>query len=337
MNIKLPTLPARAASADGSGTSQAPANPTANANPTPAQQFWEMALVGVAALLAAAGLAYLSDFARRALVNGPDTLGVFSIAATTLVAGLLSTLVQPLLTKYSGPAPSASVAKALVIAAMILVLGFLLDTKGAQTVASIYESQAAQAFAGAQYTNALGFYQKAVDLDANQYAYHFGLGSASDKLLDSTRAVTEYQAAHDLDPNQAWPLLNLSEIYMRRSSSDNVSALAEINLVTNQNLGANDWATYIFHRDRGWILLQLNYLSFADNELQAALKLRPDVPGANCLMGMLKEAYGDKPGALEWWSKCLKNYEPAHSEEHEYLDPRWHALAQTRTLDASAH
>jgi tetratricopeptide (TPR) repeat protein len=290
--------------------------------------------MAVAALMVVAGFAFLADFARRALVNGPDTLGVLSIATTALLAGgALSGQVQAMLSKL--PVAKGSTAAAYVLAAVVTLLaGFALDTAGAQNLASVYARQATSALKAGHYTDALGFFQKAIDLDNGQYDYHFGLASAYDKLLDSDMALVEYQAAHKLDPNQPWPLLDLAEIYLRRSSSDYVNALAEVNLVTGANL--DDWAKYILHRDRGWIYLGLGYLPLADTELQTALNVRRDVPGANCLLAILKEAESDNAAARDPWKRCGANYEPINSEQHEYLDPRWPALAETRKLGSSS-
>jgi len=204
----------------------------------------------------------------------------------------------------------------------LLIAALLLSVPGSGQVnddAKTYLNQGVQAYKNHGFSEAVGFFQKAADLDPNSKTAHLYLATAyqsqyipraesPDNVRLAENALREFKTVLSLDPNDENAAASLARLYFDQDKLDE----------------ARDWNTRVIainpKRKEAYYLLGViawRQWLVPDREARKALSMRPEDPGPLTLQSLREEL---KAKYLPMLDEGIVNMAKALDLDKEYDD-----------------
>lgn len=160
------------------------------------------------------------------------------------------------------------------------------------------------------YTGALAYFNKALELDPTADGAYLNRGIAFRHLGQLVQAVADFNKVLELVPGNSNAMMNLGLVYDNQGNTDLALAQYTQALTLDPELAA---AYY----NRGRLYLVLGAYAFALADLDQAIALDPTDPDAVANRGLLRFDTGDYPAALADLSKAIE-LNPRYAEAYYY-------------------
>lgn len=312
---------------------------------------WWSVLTGIVLTISAS---LTAEIARRFLSNGPDFYGAF----TTISQGAVTLLAGSSLTQKGrrwlagwfhlfGGSPERSLRGYTVLAAGVLTLVGLFRLSLPWIALHYYDARGRELFEQRRLHDAIEHFQRAVNLAPEKDQPHFDLADAFEEVLDIDKAIVEYQAAIQLNPNNYQAYNNLARLYLvkRKDPEGAMRALRKGFIRVGEELKKQgiscpapsplcQGADYTLHKNLAWVNVTQKWYRLARLDLDAARNDRPDGGGAYCLLAQVEVAEEHLAEATAAWGRCLgaEATRKLLSGEEKYrtedIEETWIAMAQ---------
>jgi tetratricopeptide (TPR) repeat protein len=309
---------------------------------------WWPVLTGILLTISAS---LTADIARHFLSNGPDFYGALSTisqGAITIVAG--SSLTQTgrnwinrwLLSfgiRQEGHPRSYAILAAAVLA---LVACFRLSLPWIGM--HYYDARGRQFFSQGRLHDAIESFQRAISLAPSRDVPHYDLANALEDVLDIDRAIGEYQAAIQTNPEFYPAYNNLARLYLvkRKDHEGALRALRDgiIRLTHERNKHPMDCARpnpqcdalYALHKNFAWVNVEKQWYYLAGIDVDLAIAANPGRLGIHCLRAQVESAANVPDEATKSWQACLAAAGPQMNGDKknqvEDIEEIWIAMAQ---------
>lgn len=295
----------------------------------PKARWLSRSLVAVAWVAIAIALSFIVEVAKRFLTGGVDV-------ASTVLQGLVALLVggsavqfaRQLVGLKESPSAVESPGKIKFLSAGLLILVALGLQAALPKIAAYYSDQGVIEKKAGRITNAIESYERSVSLKPDDALAHYNLGLAYEVVLERDKAESEYVAALRWDNRMCFAYNRLAQLQITRHK-DFAAALGLLNTAI-EKLGdfgkesaLNDDARmriqYSLLENRGWAQLGLKHPLMAQGDLVRAQQLRPDAPGAHCLLGDVLSELKQSPAAQGEWEKCIAQSRAIDNENESEL------------------
>ncbi|YAF99531.1 MAG: tetratricopeptide repeat protein (plasmid) [Nodularia sp. CChRGM 3473] len=144
-------------------------------------------------------------------------------------------------------------------------------------------------------------YQKAIELEPNNWEGYYGLGTFYDEQGRYDLAEKQYQLAIQSDSQAILPINNLSRLKIIKGDYNAAIALAKKGLqkAKEPNLQA------ALYKNLGWALFEQKKYSEAKKCLEKAKELDIQRTSTHCLLAQVQEVLNDHDNAQLSWEACL--------------------------------
>lgn len=146
-------------------------------------------------------------------------------------------------------------------------------------------------------TKALLYYDSAITLEPTNSDYFLNRGLAYQVMLDTVRAVRDYQQALSLNPENSLAKHNLA-LFVR--GSDNLKS----EVLLSEAIEANPKLPYSY-AERGLLRMKTKNLRGALDDYNQAVRLNPNEVDYWLNRGLIKEQLNDIPGALADYQQVI--------------------------------
>ncbi|HAG80808.1 MAG TPA: hypothetical protein DCL61_06475 [Cyanobacteria bacterium UBA12227] len=274
----------------------------------------------------------VAAISARFLSGGVDTLGALTVVgqavlALTAAGGTLTEtgrhVIENILESFKIPKHFWHEVK---LGTSLLVLLSLVGLQSSlPKIANFYVEEGKKDEVAGQPTSALADYRRATELDPNNMEAHFRLGSVYENLLDFEKARAQYRIA--IFGGYVSAYSNLGRLYILEGKDYAAAAF----LLKQGLLQAQDNSeSYFLLKNLGWARLKQARYDEAEANLQQAIDLGGNQASAYCLLAQVKEAKGDKKGAIPSWQKCRDLVDGLNPDEDKWFD-----IAQQRLNSTS--
>ncbi|MBE9054042.1 tetratricopeptide repeat protein [Nostocales cyanobacterium LEGE 11386] len=168
-------------------------------------------------------------------------------------------------------------------------------------------------------------YQKAIELEPNNWEGYYGLGTFYDEKGEYDLAEKQYQLSIQSSSQAILPVNNLSRLKIKKGDYNAAIALAEQGLkkAKEPHLRAT------LYKNLGWALFEQKKYGEAKKCLEKAKELDIQRTSTHCLLAQVQEALGDVDNAWLSWEACLLT----ESREPEVFGWRVKVLQRIRLSD----
>jgi tetratricopeptide (TPR) repeat protein len=283
----------------------------------------------VAWVAIAIALSFIVEIVKRFLTGGVDV-------ASTVVQGLVALLVggsavqfaRQLVGLKDSSSTVESTGKIKFLSAAILILVAIGLQAALPKIAGYYSDQGVIEKKAGRITSAIESYERSVSLKPDDALAHYNLGLAYEAVLERDKAESEYVAALRWDNKMCFAYNRLAQLQITRHK-DFATALSLLNTAI-EKLGdfGNESALdddarrriqYSLLENRGWAQLGLKHPLLAQPDLVRAQQLRPDAPGAHCLLGDVLSELKQSRAAEGEWEKCIAQARAIDNENEAEL------------------
>lgn len=300
-------------------------------------------------------LSFIVESLRRFLSG---EVGVFGTVLQGLVALLVGSTLIELAKQVAAVRSGQSEGKKfpplrgrLIFTSAFMVIAFVMWFLLPQVVKYYSNRGVSERYEG-QLSNPIGHYQRTVSLDPSDAISHYNLARAYEVIAEYDKAESEYKSAIRWDDNLVSAYDGLGRLLIARKK-DYADALRLLNAGLGK-LEAQKQASEFQNEDdykrikvsllrnRAWAYFGLKYLTQAEDDLRAAIDLRPQAAAPYCLLGQVldqraKPENGAPKRSAEEVKKAndevKKAYQNCVSFSHNQMDkiePDWMAHAQER-------
>jgi Tetratricopeptide repeat len=283
------------------------------------------------------------DIVPRFLGGSPDLLSSFFVSLQS-IGGLLSAgavlkgiqeTTQTVTTKYKLPDQSWAKYSAGVSAAILLgVVGVRLSLP---VLSSQYTQWGLEQYKTGDWSRAESDFNRALKLDSDNPTAHFWLGHLYENLQNVDAARTQYQLAMKGGYIPAVNNLARLQIFNKNYSASVILLLKALNSEPETKKPLDAETRHAILKNLGWARLMQEdypnaeaYLKQAI-DLQKSAKLQENIAAPHCLLAQVKEAQGDKKGALPEWEVCNRDANSFNPDEDG-----WAITAQNKLAAAEA-
>ena len=305
----------------------------------------------ITGILLTISVSITADIARHFLSNGPDFYGAFTTitqGAVTIIAG--SSLTQTgrnwinrWLSSF-GIRQEGHPRSYTVLALAVLTLVVLFRTCLPWIAIHYYDERGRQLFRQGKLHSAIENFQRAISLAPSKDVPHFDLADALEELLDTDKAIGEYQAAIQANPDYYPAYNNLARLYLvkRKDQEGALRALRKgiIRLMAERNRHPQDCAKpnpqcdalYALHKNFAWVNVERKWYRLARIDVAKAIEANPNRGGIHCLLAQIEVAAENPEKATTSWGICLAMARPQlmgdKNAQVEDIEEVWIALAQ---------
>ena len=177
--------------------------------------------------------------------------------------------------------------------------------------AAQYFQQANQALEAGQLKEAIGLYQRAIELNPNFFWYHQNLGDTFAALENWKEAATAYRFAIKLKATSALSHHNLGKVQEKQGQIE--EAIASYSQAIKINPDFSE-----FYNSLGTALVQKGLVDEAIAHFQKAISLEPDYSMANYSLGEALEKQGQIEEAITCYRKVIE-IDPSFLETYQKL------------------
>jgi tetratricopeptide (TPR) repeat protein len=317
---------------------------------------WWPVLTGILLTISAS---LTADIARHFLSNGPDFYGALSTisqGAVTIIAG--SSLTQAgrnwinrwlfsFGVRQEGHPRSYTL---LAVAVLTLVGSFRACLPW--IAIHYYDARGTRLFSTGKIHSAIENFERAISLAPSEYLPHYNLADALEEILDIDRAIGEYQAAIQANPDFYPAYNNLARLYLvkRKDYEGALRALRKgiIRLTAEREKNQQDCAhpnpqcdaLYTLHKNFAWVNVEKQWFGLARIDVNLAIAANPNRGGIYCLLAQIESAAGNRDGATKSWTACLARagaqIRGDKSAQVEDIEEIWIALAKEWLLDLAS-
>lgn len=151
--------------------------------------------------------------------------------------------------------------------------------------------------------SAKDYLMQAIRFNSELVAAHYNLGATCEQLEDLSNARSHYQIAASYNNRAAYAAIsNLARLEIL---AGNIEEAVKIILPILQQV-KDDVVKAALHKNLGWAYLVQNRYDEAQKHLLLSIDLNREHAPAHCIMAQVKEAKGDRDGAIAFWENCLK-------------------------------
>jgi tetratricopeptide (TPR) repeat protein len=259
-------------------------------------------------------LTLTTEITTRLLSAGPDFLSVLNLVVQGILAVIAGTAflgagrrsIEALFQRLGLKRQFRDPAKA-VLAVAVLLFVLVLRSR-LPDLARLYNEAGVAEWSTGRATSAIADYKRAISLDPDFPQAHYNLGNAYEELLQEEDAISEYRSAIILDPEMYAAYNNLARLYIAQQAPG--SALSLLDPALNKRIAAPEVVRYALLKNRAWANLELNYLYLAQEDVNEALRLRPNGAAAHCLQAqLLEKVHGVETPQQEItseWEACIR-------------------------------
>ena len=295
----------------------------------PKKHWFSGALLTFAWIAIAIALSFIVEILKRFLAGGIDvTSTVLQGLVALLVGGSVVQLAHQLvdLSDGSSSADPPKRIKFLAAAALILI-AFGLEAS-LPKISAYYSDRGVIEKKAGHITSAIESYERSSSLKPDDAVTHYNLGLAYEAVLEKDKAESEYVAALRWDNNMCFAYDRLAQLEITRRK-DFAAALGLLNTAIEKITACEkhnnlDSATrrrleYSLFENRAWAQLGLKHPLLARSDLIAAQKLRPEAPGAHCLLGDVLSEQKQSSSAQVEWETCVAQAQASDNENEAQL------------------
>ncbi|BAZ33740.1 tetratricopeptide TPR_2 (plasmid) [Cylindrospermum sp. NIES-4074] len=299
---------------------------------------WLWSGVSVTCLTVSLGL--IGDISPRFLTGVPDAFGAVAVSTqsilTLLVAGGALTKIgqeslRQLLKTINIPEKYWHELGA--FASFLVVLGlFSFRQYLPQIATNFYTNPGIESRKKGDWSSADEQFNRAIKLNADDAQAHFQLGNLYEDMQMVDKARPEYQLA--IQGGIIGATNNLARLNIFKKDYSGAVSLLLKALDTDKKQPLDSKIKHTVLKNLGWArLMQKNYPDAEAKlleaiDLQSTLKLEKyDIADVYCLLAQVKEAQGDKKGALLKWKTCNQYANITIPEQDE-----WATMAQKRLI-----
>jgi tetratricopeptide (TPR) repeat protein len=289
---------------------------------------WLWNVLTLASLTASFSL--VGDIVPRFWSGSPGLLGslgvVFPSVLTLLTAGGVLTqtgrkLIEPVLLKFGIKKYYWEEIKlGLSFILLVSLIGF---KSSLPQLAEGFNKWGDGKFNTGDWSSAMSDYQRAISLDPDNAKAHYNLGSLYEVLQDLDKAKTEYKLATQGDLADAY--IDLSRLYIKETKYSEAASLLYKAEEEWSKLERND--QYELRKNLGWARLMQKLYAEAENQLGMAIEIDAKPASAHCLLAQALEGRGNSKNAVSEWKICFKFANPRVPEEDA-----WYGMARKRLL-----
>lgn len=278
----------------------------------------------------------LINLCTRFLSGGPDFVSsivvgiqgaITLLAANNVLSEAGRTVVEKALSRIGTPFRQAS-KLALSLIALILLLLFQFNLPNISTV---FTNWGTGNFLNGDLASAMSNYERAISLDPDNAWAHYGLGRVYEEIQDVDKARTQYRLAVGGGMGGAYS--DLGRLYIQDKKYSEAAALLRSGLEKENN----DQERYSLLKNLGWARFQQERYDEAESRLREAIEIPLDVERghAYCLLAQVLEKQALEDAATEddlpFWQKCLKHVNPKVPWEDAWVnEARKHVFSQEK-------
>lgn len=153
----------------------------------------------------------------------------------------------------------------------------------------------------AKLPDAIGEFQKAIEIDPKLYKVHYRLGVALQDSDKPKEADAEYRKAIEANPRFLSPYLKLGDLYLDNDYDKEAEQVFKNAILADDSSGDA-------HQGLAESLQKQKQYEEAVKEFQKAVQLNPDLYLSYYNVGHTYKLLNDKKNAKEWLDKFIKGY-----------------------------
>lgn len=295
----------------------------------PKRHWLSGALLALAWIAIAIALSFIVEILKRFLAGGVDvTSTVLQGLVALLVGGSAVQLARQLVNLRDGGSTVEPPGRIKFLAAAGLILIALGLEASLPKISAYYSNRGVIEKKAGHITSAIESYERSASLKPDDAITHYNLGLAYEAVLEKDKAESEYVAALRWDNNMCFAYDRLAQLEITRHK-DFAAALGLLNTAIEKVAACekhNDLDSetrrrleYSLFENRAWAQFGLKHPLLAQSDLVAAQKLRPEAPGAHCLLGNVLSELKQSSSAQGEWEKCVAQAQAADNENEAQL------------------